>query len=87
VQQAVVVPVPDEIKQQLPFAFVVRAASEGGALVTESDIKQWTLQHGPAYQHPRWIEFITAMPLAGTNKIDREALKQRARDLAAVKPR
>ena len=87
VQQAVVVPVPDEIKQQLPFAFVVRAASEGGAQVTESDIKQWTLQHGPAYQHPRWVEFITAMPLAGTNKINREALKQRARDLAAVKPR
>lgn len=87
VQQAVVVPVPDEIKQQLPFAFVVRAASEGGAQVTESGIKQWTLQHGPAYQHPRWVEFINAMPLAGTNKINREALKQRARDLAAVKPR
>jgi long-chain acyl-CoA synthetase len=87
VQQAVVVPVPDEIKQQLPFAFVVRTVGDGSARLTESDIKRWALQNGPAYQHPRWVEFISTMPLAGTNKIDRTALRRRAEDLAAVKPR
>jgi acyl-CoA synthetase (AMP-forming)/AMP-acid ligase II len=84
VQQAVVVPVPDEIKQSLPFAFVVREPGAAGAHVTEADIKQWALQNGPAYQHPRWVEFVDAMPLAGTNKIDRAVLKQRAKEIAAA---
>lgn len=87
VQQAVVVPVPDEIKQSLPFAFVVREPGAAGSNVTEADLKQWTLRNGPAYQHPRWVEFVDAMPLAGTNKIDRAALKQRAQEIAAKRPR
>jgi acyl-CoA synthetase (AMP-forming)/AMP-acid ligase II len=83
VQQAVVVPVPDEIKQSLPFAFIVREPGEAGARTGEADIKQWALQNGPAYQHPRWVEFVSAMPLAGTNKIDRAALKERAKQVAS----
>lgn len=83
VQQAVVVPVADEIKQALPFAFVVREPNSAEPEVDEAAIKQWALQNGPAYQHPRWVEFVEAMPLAGTNKIDRAALKERARMLAA----
>jgi acyl-CoA synthetase (AMP-forming)/AMP-acid ligase II len=84
VQQAVVVPVPDDIKQTLPFAFVVREPGTGGEKATEDGIKKWTLESGPAYQHPRWVEFVGAMPLAGTNKIDRAALKQRAKDIAGA---
>jgi acyl-CoA synthetase (AMP-forming)/AMP-acid ligase II len=87
VEQAIVVPVADEIKQSLPFAFVVREPSAAGARIGEADIKQWALQNGPAYQHPRWVEFINAMPLAGTNKIDRAALTERAKQLAAARPR
>ncbi|MGE0525302.1 MAG: class I adenylate-forming enzyme family protein, partial [Variibacter sp.] len=83
VQQAVVVPVPDDIKQMLPFAFVVREPGPNGNKVGEGDIKNWTLEGGPAYQHPRWVEFVPAMPLAGTNKVDRAMLKQRAREIAA----
>jgi acyl-CoA synthetase (AMP-forming)/AMP-acid ligase II len=84
VHQAVVVPVPDPIKQALPFAFVVR---EPGREVAEADVKQWALQRGPAYMHPRWVEFLDAMPLAGTNKIDRPALRQRAATIAASRGR
>jgi acyl-CoA synthetase (AMP-forming)/AMP-acid ligase II len=84
VQQAIVVPVPDEIKQALPFAFVVREPNAAGEGVSEDDIRQWTLKNGPAYQHPRWVEFVNAMPLAGTNKIDRAALKARAKDIASA---
>jgi acyl-CoA synthetase (AMP-forming)/AMP-acid ligase II len=84
VQQAVVVPVPDDIKQTLPFAFVVREPGAGGEKTTEDGIKKWTLESGPAYQHPRWVEFVDAMPLAGTNKIDRAALKLRAKDIAGA---
>lgn len=82
VQQAVVVAVPDELKQALPFAFAVR---EPGAapLADEGAIREWVLDNAPAYQHPRWVEFVSAMPLAGTNKIDRAALARQAREIAA----
>ncbi len=83
VQQAVVVPVPDELKQALPFAFVVREPGARPAADTAA-IKQWVLDRAPAYQHPRWVEFVDAMPLAGTNKIDRAALGRRAQEIAAT---
>jgi long-chain acyl-CoA synthetase len=82
VQQAVVVPVPDELKQALPFAFVVREPGAGPA-ADEAAVKRWVLDNAPAYQHPRWVEFVNAMPLAGTNKIDRAALRRQAKEIAA----
>ncbi|WP_239025042.1 class I adenylate-forming enzyme family protein [Rhodoligotrophos defluvii] len=75
VHQAAVVPVPDEVKGQLPVAYVVRVP---GQPVSEEDIKQFALSHGPAYAHPRAVFFIEELPLAGTNKIDRKALIARA---------
>ena len=69
--QACVVPVPDEIKYEKPFAFVVPRA---GAQLTEEDVKRYALEHAPAYQHPRQVVFMPALPLAGTNKVDRKAL-------------
>jgi acyl-CoA synthetase (AMP-forming)/AMP-acid ligase II len=77
VQQACVVPVDDEIKGTKPVAYVVLRA---GAQADEATLKAWSLQHAPAYQHPRRVWFIDALPLASTNKIDRGALK---RDAAA----
>jgi len=71
VQQAAVVPVEDEIKGQKPAAFVVRRV---GASVSAEELKQHALANGPAYQHPRWIWFVDALPLATTNKIDRNVL-------------
>jgi acyl-CoA synthetase (AMP-forming)/AMP-acid ligase II len=69
--QACVVPVPDEIKFEKPFAFVV---TRPGAELTEEDVKRYALEHAPAYQHPRQVVFMYALPLAGTNKVDRKAL-------------
>jgi long-chain acyl-CoA synthetase len=71
VAQAAVVPVPDEIKGQIPVAFVVRAA--GGA-VTEDQLKAYTLERGPAYAHPRFVVFVDTIPVAGTHKVDRRVL-------------
>jgi acyl-CoA synthetase (AMP-forming)/AMP-acid ligase II len=75
VAQACVVPVDDDIKGTKPVAFVVRRA---GAELTEHDIKQYSLAHAPAYQHPRRVWFVDALPLASTNKIDRATLKKTA---------
>jgi acyl-CoA synthetase (AMP-forming)/AMP-acid ligase II len=71
VQQAAVVPVEDDIKGQKPAAFVIKRA---GASVTAEELKQHALANGPAYQHPRWIWFVDALPLATTNKIDKGEL-------------
>ncbi|MDP2329547.1 MAG: class I adenylate-forming enzyme family protein [Reyranella sp.] len=75
VAQACVVPVPDEIKYQLPVAFVV---PKPGAKPTEDALRRFALDNGPAYAHPRAIWFVDELPLAGTNKIDRKTLVDRA---------
>lgn len=77
VQQAAVVPVDDDIKGQKPVAYVVLRA---GHTATADEIKRYSLEHAPAYQHPRHVWFVDHLPLASTNKIDRNEL---LRDAAA----
>jgi len=72
VHQALVMPFDHELKGQVPYAFIV---PRHGAKVTEEDLKQFALANGPAYQHPRRVFFLDQFPLAGTNKVDRERLK------------
>lgn len=71
IAQACVVPVDDAIKGTKPVAFVI--AREGS--LDEDEVKRFALEHAPAYQHPRRVWFVDALPLAATNKIDRAALK------------
>jgi len=73
--QAAVLPVDHELKGQVPVAFVVARPGSG---LGEQAVKEWALAHGPAYQHPRRVFLVPELPLAGTNKIDRAALKARA---------
>ena len=75
VLQAAVLPLDHELKGQVPVAFVVARAGSG---LSEQAVKDWALAHGPAYQHPRRVFLVPELPLAGTNKIDRAALKARA---------
>ena len=75
VAQVCVVPVADEIKYQLPVAFVV---PRPGAIPSEDALRRFALDNGPAYAHPRAVWFVDELPLAGTNKIDRNALTRRA---------
>ncbi len=84
IEQATVVPVPDEIKFSVPAAFVV---PRGGAAIDESEIKRWFIERAPAYLHPRHVIPISEMPLAQTNKIDRNQLKAKAAELAAARAR
>jgi len=73
VHQALVLPFEHELKGQVPYAFVV---PRHGAKITEEELKQFALAKGPAYQHPRRVFFLEQFPLAGTNKVDRERLRQ-----------
>jgi long-chain acyl-CoA synthetase len=73
VHQALVMPFDHELKGQVPYAFIV---TKDGAEITEDDLKRFALANGPAYQHPRRVFFLDQLPLAGTNKIDRDKLRQ-----------
>jgi acyl-CoA synthetase (AMP-forming)/AMP-acid ligase II len=75
VVEAAVVGVEDEIKGRVPVAFVVRRA---GSRLSADGVRRYALERGPAYAHPRRVHFVAALPLAGTNKIDRRALERLA---------
>ena len=77
IAQACIVPVPDAVKGEKPFAFVVLRA---GATLTEDSVKRFALDNAPAYQHPRGVAFLPELPLATTNKVDRKVLRQIARE-------
>ncbi|MDB4897777.1 MAG: long-chain fatty acid--CoA ligase [Firmicutes bacterium] len=73
-----VVSVNHKVKGQAPVAWVV--LSRPGAL-TEDVIKQFFLENGPAYAHPRRVFFLDRLPVSGTNKLDRKFLEEEARRL------
>ncbi|HUK06278.1 MAG TPA: class I adenylate-forming enzyme family protein [Stellaceae bacterium] len=75
IADASVVGIADEIKGEKPVAFVVL---KPGAHVTEDEVKRYVLDHAPAFQHPRRVKFMAELPLAGTNKVDRNALRRLA---------
>jgi acyl-CoA synthetase (AMP-forming)/AMP-acid ligase II len=72
---ALVVPIDDDIKGTKPVAFIIPKA---GRKPSEAAIKQYALANAPAYQHPRFVWFIIELPLASTNKVDRDALRKLA---------
>ncbi|NKC11446.1 MAG: AMP-binding protein [Gammaproteobacteria bacterium] len=74
--QACVVPVADAVRGHMPVAFVV---PRPGAERSVATLKQHVIANGPAYQHPRHICFLESLPLASTNKIDRNRLAAMAR--------
>jgi long-chain acyl-CoA synthetase len=80
VVQSCVVAVADDVRGQMPIAFVVRRANSDAS---EDDLKQYTIANGPAYQHPRRIIFADSLPLASTNKIDRRTLAAQATSLVS----
>jgi acyl-CoA synthetase (AMP-forming)/AMP-acid ligase II len=71
VAQAAVIPMPHATKGQAPAAFVVLHA---GQVADADSIRQFTLDEGPAFAHPRRVVILDAMPLGGTRKVDKHAL-------------
>lgn len=78
VAQAAVVPIDDDIKGQIPVAFVV---AKPGVQVTADEIKAFALANAPAYQHPRFVFFLDALPLSAANKVDKKQLLARVATL------
>jgi acyl-CoA synthetase (AMP-forming)/AMP-acid ligase II len=73
-----VVPVPHAIKGEVPVAMVVRRA---GSEISEQALRDFTLQNGPAYAHPRRVFFVASLPLNGAAKTDRVVVKKMVTEL------
>ena len=77
VAEASVVAVPHAVKGEVPVALVVKAK---GRDVGEDELKQFCLANGPAYAHPRRIDFVAELPLNGPGKIDRKVVERMMRE-------
>ena len=75
VDDVVVVAVPHAVKGEAPVAFVV-----AGDDATEEEVKQFAIENGPAYAHPRRVLFAEELPLTGAGKVDRTSLTADAED-------
>ncbi len=75
IQEASVVAVDDLVRGQVPHAFVVLRP---GSRLTAEAVTTFFLAHGPAYQRPRKVHFLDALPLQGTSKVDTRLLKEMA---------
>jgi long-chain acyl-CoA synthetase len=71
VGQAIVLPVPDEVKGTKPVAFVT---FKPGMAATEAELKTHVLSQMEPFAHPRRIWTLDDIPLSATNKADRAAL-------------
>jgi long-chain acyl-CoA synthetase len=80
-RDACVVPAPHATKGEVPVAYVV--ARDPAAPPTEDEIRRFCLERGAPYAHPRRVFFLERLPLGGTGKLDRSALK---REAAALPP-
>lgn len=80
VAEAAVVAIDDDVRGQVPHAFVV--ARQGQAL-TEKEVKDFVIANAPPYWHPRRVYFLDALPLHGTSKVDVRELRRRAKEAIA----
>lgn len=83
VEQAVIVPAPDEIKHRIPYAFVVK---RDGSNLSEEDVKAYALKNAPPYQYPRRVVFLKSLPMNAIGKIDRKELVSRASAMVQTAP-
>ena len=59
-------------------------ARDPGAAPDEEEVKRFFLERGAPYAHPRRVFFLDQLPLGGTGKLDRSALKRQAAALPPI---
>jgi acetyl-CoA synthetase len=77
VANCAVVPTPDETRGALIKAFVLLAPGEVASESLKESIRAHVKQNLAAYQQPRDIEFIDALPMTTTGKVQRKVLRDR----------
>ena len=79
VANAAVVPSPDEMRGNVVKAFIVLAAGAVPSTAIEDDIRQHVRRYLAPYEYPKEIEFIDALPMTTTGKVQRRVLRERER--------
>ena len=80
VANAAVVPSPDEERGNVVKAYVVLAPGHAPSAALEEDIRQHVRGKLAPYEYPREIEFIDALPMTTTGKVQRRVLRERERE-------
>jgi acetyl-CoA synthetase len=77
VAMAAVIGVPDETRGTLVKAFIVLQPDAHGTPELEDELRQHVRQHLAPYQYPKAIEFVDALPMTTSGKIQRRLLRLR----------
>jgi acetyl-CoA synthetase len=77
VANAAVIGVPDETRGTVIKAFIVLAAGEKPSAELEASLQQHVRQYLAPYEYPKIIEFIDALPMTTTGKVQRRLLRGR----------
>ena len=84
VQLAGVVGMPDDLRGQIVCAYVTLADGFEGSVDLASEIASHVRNKLAAYEYPRVVRFIDAMPMTTTGKIIRRELRDMAKAEAAT---
>lgn len=77
VANVAVVPSPDETRGNVVKAFIVLAPGHAPSKGLEDDIQQHVRKFLAPYEYPKEIEFIDALPMTTTGKVQRRVLRER----------
>jgi acetyl-CoA synthetase len=87
VANAAVVPKPDAERGAVVKAYVVLAAGHRGNAALVKALQQQVRERLAPYEVPKEIEFIDALPMTTTGKVQRRVLREREAAWAAAGPR
>jgi len=80
VANAAIVPSPDETRGNVIKAYIVLAPGHDPSPGLEDAIQRHVREHLAPYEYPKEIEFIDALPMTTTGKVQRGVLRQRELD-------
>jgi len=84
VANAAVVPSPDETRGNVVKAFIVLTPGYVPSAALEDDIRHHVAKFLAPYEYPKEIEFIDALPMTTTGKVQRRVLRDRERTRKAA---
>lgn len=82
VAMAAVVGMPDDVRGEVPKAFVTLKSGQVASRELAEEIQAFVKTRVAPYQYPRQVEFVTELPLTATGKIVRKELRERERERA-----
>ncbi|MBI5901475.1 MAG: AMP-binding protein [Rhodocyclales bacterium] len=77
VANAAVIGVPDETRGTVVKAFIVLQAGQARSSELEASLQDHVRKYLAPYEYPKIIEFIDALPMTTTGKVQRRVLRQR----------